>query len=249
MTIYYNTHRVLTIIPVYNEIGKIGNVISKFSKRFVDEICLILDSPSNILREEIKYSAEKTDVPINIIENEDRKGIGFAIRLGIQYSIKNNYDIIIVMAGNNKDNPKEIPKFLDAIINENYDYVQGSRFILGSLHERTPILRVFFIKLYSMLWSILTKKLCTDVTNGFRAYKTKIFQDKQINIWQDWLDGYEFEFYINYKALTLNYKTIEVPVSKIYPYNKNESYSKIHPIKNFWNILRPLVYLVLGLKK
>lgn len=249
MTMDYNTHSVLAIIPVYDEIGKIGKVISRFSKIFIDEICIILDSPTNIIRNEIKESATSIDVPIKIIENDIRKGIGYAIRLGITHAIENNFDIIIVMAGNNKDNPIEIPKFLDAIINENYDYVQGSRFILGALHERTPILRVFLIKMYSLLWSILTKKLCTDVTNGFRAYKTKIFQNKQINIWQDWLDGYEFEFYIYYKALTLNYKTIEVPVSKIYPYNKNESYSKIHPIKNFWNILRPLVYLVLGLKK
>ena len=68
MTIDYKNFSVLTIIPVYNEIGKIGKVISKFSSKFVDEIFLILDSPSNIIKKEINHSAEKIDVPINIIE-------------------------------------------------------------------------------------------------------------------------------------------------------------------------------------
>ncbi len=76
--------------------------------------------------------------------------------------------------------------------------------------------------------------MLTDVTNGFRAYKTSIFKDERINIWQSWLNGYELEYYIHYKILTLGYKFREVPVSKIYPQDLSEGYSKVHPIKNFY---------------
>ena len=245
----YNSHRVLAIIPVYDELGKIGEVISNFSKTFVDEICLVLDSPTTTIRNEIKNSVRKIDVPLHLIENYKRKGIGFAIRQGIQYALENAFDIIIVLAGNNKDNPREIPRFLDAIVYNDYDYVQGSRFAPGGNHERTPILRGIFIRLYPLLWSVLTKVPCTDVTNGFRAYKTEILRDKRINIWQDWLNSYELEYYIHYKVLTLGYKTREVPVSKIYQYRNRGGYSKINPFRDFWNILRPLFYLALGVRK
>lgn len=249
MPMDYDSHRVLAVIPVYDEVGRIGKVISKFSKIFVDEICLVVDSPSRRIMNEIENSAKTLNVPLHIIENNRRKGVGVAIRQGVQHALENEFDIVVVMAGNGKDDPKEIPRFLDAIIHERYDYVQGSRFVSGGIHENTPIFRGIFIRLYPFLWSILTKVPCTDVTNGFRAYKTEIFSDKQINIWQDWLDSYELEYYIHYKVLTLGYKTIEVPVSKIYPYRNKGAYSKINPFRDFWNILRPLFYLALGIRK
>jgi len=245
----YDSHRVLAVIPVYHEVGRIGRVILKISKRLIDEICLILDSPSPMIRNEIENSVRMIDVPIHIIENHQRRGVGYAIKLGIQHAIKNQFDIIVGIAGNNKDDPREIHKFLDAIIYDDYDDIQGSRFVPGGIHQRTPIFRGIFIRLYSLLWSIITKVPCTDVTNGFRAYKTEIFRDKCINIWQDWLDDYEMEYYIHYKVLTLGYKTKEVPVSKIYPYRNKGGYSKINPFKDFWKIVRALFYLALGLKK
>ena len=245
----YDSHNVLAIIPVYDEVGKIGKVVSKFSKKFIDEICLVVDSPSDMIRNEIENSSEEIDVPLHVIENNRRRGIGFAIRLGIQYALENHFDIIVVMAGNNKDDPRDIPKFLDAIIYAGYDYIQGSRFVHGGVHKKTPIIRGIFIRLYPFLWSIMTNVPCTDVTNGFRAYKSEIFKDKRINIWQNWLDSYELEYYIHYKVLTLGYKIREVPVSKIYLYRNKGGYSKINPFKDFWSILRPLLYLSLNLRK
>jgi len=249
MPMDYASHRVVAVIPVYNEVGKIGKVISKFSRRFVDEVCLVVDSPSDTTRNEIKDSVKAIDVPLHVIENNRRRGIGYAIRLGIRYALENSFDIVVVMAGNNKDDPGEIPRFLDSIIHNDYDYVQGSRFLHGGLQEKTPFFRGIFIRIYPLLWSFLTKVPCTDVTNGFRAYKTNIFKDKSINIWQDWLDSYELEYYIHYKALTLGFKTREVPVSKIYPHRNRGGYSKINPFRDFWNILRPLFYLSLGVRK
>ena len=242
MTLLYKNHKVITIVPVFSELGKIGKVISKFNKEFSDEVCLVLDQPTKKIKNEILTATNNVDLPVKLIENDNRRGIGHAIRLGINYALKNKFDIIVVMAGNNKDDPSEIPKFLDQIVNNDCDYVQGSRFLIGGDHSRTPMLRILLIRLYSLLWSVCTRSLITDVTNGFRAYKTKIFNNDGINIWQSWLNGYELEFYINYKVKKLGFKTMEIPVSKVYP-GKNESYTKIHPIKDFWSILRPLIYL------
>jgi len=249
MPLDYSSHSVLAIIPVYEETGRIGKVVSRFSRRFTDEVCLVLDSPSTAIRSEVEASARETDVPIRVVENSRRRGIGFAIREGFKYALEKGFDIVVVLAGNNKDDPREIPRFLDAIVSRGYDYVQGSRHLPGGFHEKTPLFRGVFIRLYPFLWSFLTKKQCTDVTNGFRAYRTGILRDREVNIWQGWLDSYELEYYIHYKALTLGYKTTEVPVSKIYPHRNRGGYSKINPFRDFWNILRPLVYLTLGIRK
>jgi len=243
-----NSLRRLLVIPVYDEIGKIGRVLSKFTSPMVDEICLIVDSPTKTILREIKNAEGEISIPINIIRNVQRKGIGYAIRKGINYALKNEFDIIVVMAGNDKDDPSQIPRLLTPIVKEDYDYVQGSRFMHGGRRKRNPVLRGIFSRVYPFVWTLFTNTRCTEVTNGFRAYKASIFSDKRINIWQEWLDGYGLEYYVHYKVLTLGYKTKEVAVSKLYSHKRGERYSKISPLKDWWDIVRPLIYLKTGSK-
>jgi dolichol-phosphate mannosyltransferase len=238
----------LAIIPVYNEVGTIGKVLSKFEDHVVDEICLVVDRPTENILREIDRAGRGLKIPIHVIKNPNRMGIGYAIREGIEYAINHKYDIIVVMAGNNKDDPHEIPRLL-APIEQGCDYVQGSRFLAGGKHVKNPILRRMFSRLYPFIWTLFTGVFCSDVTNGFRAYRTRIFEDGRINIWQRWLDGYALEYYIHYKVLTSGYEIKEVPVSKLYPYRHKGGYSKISPLRDWWQIIGPLIYLGLGVRK
>src|SRR6266852_6963311 len=241
--------RRLAIIPVFREIGKIGTVVEKFSSESVDEVCLVVDDPDETILREIDDSRKRTLVPVTIIENPTRNGIGFAIKEGYRYALSHGFDLIVVMAGNGKDDPREIPRLTQPTLENGYDDVQGSRFLPGGRGERTPFLRRVFTRLFPFAWTFLTGVRCTEVTNGFRAYKASILQDPEINIWQDWLNGYELEYYLHYKVLTLGYRFTERPVSKDYSAMKNKKYSHISPSKDWWQIVGPLLLLRLGVKK
>lgn len=238
----------IAIIPVYNDRGNIVKVLAKFRDKIVDEICIVVDCATKDELDEIGKAVAKIGTPVHVIRNRERKGVGYAIREGIEYALGKGYDVAVVMAGNNKDDPREIPRLLKPILKERYDYVQGSRFLPGSKRIKNPFLRGVFSRLFPFFWTLLTNVRCTDVTNGFRAYKLKIFSDKGINIRQIWLDGYQFEYYIHYKVLTSSYKMKEVPVSKVYPYRHKGGYSNISPFRDWWKIVGPLVYLKLGVK-
>ena len=238
----------IAIIPVYNDKDNIVKVLAKFEDKTVDEICIVVDCATQGVLDEIGKAAANIGTPVHVIENAERKGVGYAIREGIEYALDDGYDVVVVMAGNNKDDPREIPRLLKPILNEEYDYVQGSRFLPGGKRVKNPFLRGVFSRLFPFFWTLLTNVRCTDVTNGFRAYRLKIFSDKRINVWQDWLHSYELEYYIHFKVLTLGYKTKEVPVSKIYPYRHKGGYSNISPFRDWWKIVGPLVYLKLGVK-
>lgn len=238
--------RRLAIIPVYREIGKIGTVIERFTPETVDEVCLVVDDPDEKILKEIDDSRNRTQVPVTIIENPTRNGVGFAIKEGYRYALSHGFDLIVVMAGNGKDDPREIPRLTEPISKKRYDYVQGSRFLPGGRGERTPFLRRIFTRLFPFAWTFLTGVRCTEVTNGFRAYRASILENPGINIWQDWLNGYELEYYLHYKVLTLGYRFTERPVSKIYSHTKRESYSHISPLKDWQQIVGPIVLLRLG---
>lgn len=243
------TPRKLAIIPVYRERGKIGKVLEKFEKSVVDEICIVLDCPSEAIMREIMGAAERIETPVKLIKNTVRRGIGYAIRKGIDYALANRYDLVVVMAGNNKDDPRQIHRLLRPICEGGYDYVQGSRFLRGGKRKRTPILRGIFSRVFPFIWTLLTHVRCTDVTNGFRAHRIDIFSDKRINLWQDWLDGYALEYYLHYKTLTLGYRVKEVGVSKTYPFRHIGGYSKIVPLRDWWQIVGPLVCLKLNMRR
>ena len=197
---------------------------------------------------QIKNAAINKQIPAHIIGSQVRRGIGSAIRDGLEYALKNKYDIAIILAGNGKDQANEINRLVLPLEVEGYDYVQGSRFLPGGRHVKNPFFRRMFSRLFPFLWTLLTKKKCTDVTNGFRAYKLSLFNDPKIDINQRWLDHYELEYYLHYKVLTLGYRVKEVPVSKIYPFAYKGGYSNISPFRDWWQIVGPLLYLKMGIR-
>jgi dolichol-phosphate mannosyltransferase len=240
--------KILAIIPVYRDVAAAVRVLKRFRIEYVDTIFLVVDGSTKNEEKLISETTEEVATPIFMVFNKNRKGVGSAIRNGIEYGIANGYDIAVVMAGNEKDDPQEIPRLLAPLLSEGCDYVQGSRFLIGGKKVKNPFFRRNFSRLYPFVWNILTKTHCSDVTNGFRAYRLKLFADPKINIWQSWLDEYELEYYLHYKALTLGYRVKEVPVSKVYNQNHKGGYSQISPFRDWWKIVSPLIYLWLGAK-
>lgn len=227
----------------YNEGIKIQQTLQRFpADRSYDVIVVDDGSTDHSLDTVHQYGA-------GILRNERNLGIGASIRKYLAYAIEQGYDVAAIMAGNNKDNPDEIPRLLKPILEEGYDIVQGSRYLPGGDFGNMPFYRQLATRyIHPLLLSLITRQKITDSTNGFRAIRLSILTDSAINLDQSWLDKYELEPYLLYKAITLGYKFTEVPVTKIYP-PKALGYTKMRPITGWWSILRPLILLGLGLKK
>jgi dolichol-phosphate mannosyltransferase len=240
--------RRVAIIPVFHEVGKIGRVIQRFDDGIVDRICLVVDDPNPAILNEVDDAKTLIRTPVTVIENPARSGVGNSIREGYDYARSQGFDVIVVMAGNGKDDPREIPRLTRPITEEGFDYVQGSRFLPGGRGERTPFLRGVFTRLFPFAWTFLTGVRCTEVTNGFRAYRADVLSDPRINVWQEWLDGYELEYYLHYKVLTLGYKFTERPVSKTYSQTAKRGYSHISPLRDWRQIVAPVVLLRIGVR-
>ena len=110
-----------------------------------------------------------------------------------------------------------------------------------------PIYRQIATRVHPILFSLSAGKWLTESTNGFRAFRTRLLDDPQIRLDQPWLDEYELEPYLYWKAIRLGYRTCEVPVTKIYP-PKAIGYTKMKPITGWWSMLRPIVLLTLRMR-
>lgn len=242
--------RILVCPIAYNEEVKIKSVIERFLQtRLSTKVDYMIiddgstDGTTNVI-------AQYRDRGVKTLRHPERRGVGAGIRSAIMHGRQMGYQIIVIMAGNDKDNPDEIPFLIEPIVNDDYQCVQGSRY-LGKVGSggQMPFYRKLATRLHPFVFSIFTGRRLTDTTNGFRAIKLAIFDDKRIQLDQEWLNAYELEPYILWKVITLKYRFKEVFVTKIYPPKSLGGYTKMVPWVSWWSILKPLFYLRLGLKR
>lgn len=239
----YRGLRVIAMAPVLNEEKKIGEVVTRTPRPLVDEI-LVIDDGSTDRSAEVARDLGARVLPMGRVV-----GVGAALREGYREAVRGEFDVAVVMAGNNKDAPEEIPLLLDAIVDLGAEFVQGSRFLKADANfGPMPFYRKVATRVHPLLFSLVARKWVTESTNGFRAVTRRVLEDPEIDLEQAWLDEYELEPYLYLRTLHRGYKTAEVPVTKVYP-PRSLGQTKMKPITGWWSILRPLVLLGLGLRK
>jgi len=237
----YKDHKIIAIAPAWNEQGKIGQVVKRIPLDLVDEILVVDDGSDD------GTAQEAAELGAGVISLGAVRGVGAALRRGFEYAIEKGYHIVVILAGNNKDDPNQIIRLVQPIVDEQYDFVHGSRYLPGGRHGNMPTYRKVATRLHPILFSAAVGKRVTDSSNGFRAFRTTILDDKRINLWQEWLDQYDLEIYLYFQTIRYGFKVKEVPVTKIYP-PKQLGYTKMPPITGWWSMLRPIFFLKMGLR-
>lgn len=162
------------------------------------------------------------------------------MRMAFAYAMLQNYEGVITIDGNNKDDPTAIYNFIKTL-ERGCDHIQGSRFIKGGKAINTPWNRYLAIRLiHAPLISIAAGFLYTDTTNGFRAYSRKLLLDPSVAPFRNVFSAYELHYYLAIRAAKLGYLIKELPVTRRYP-NKGPIPTKISPIKGNFLVLKTLL--------
>ncbi len=188
------------IIPAYNEQDSIASVIKDIPK-IVDEIIVI----SNNSTDNTELNAKKAGATVL---KENRKGYGYACLKGMDYISKQEVktEIIVFLDGDYSDYPEQLTEIVSPILNENIDFVVGSRVKeLRETGSMTPQ-QVFGNWLATFLMKLFFGAKFTDL-GPFRAIK----YDKLLALnMEDKTYGWTVEMQL--KALKQKISYVEIPV-------------------------------------
>jgi hypothetical protein len=160
------------------------------------------------------------------------------MRMALAYALERGYEGVIVMDGNNKDDPSAVPSFTQ-LLAAGYDHVQGSRYVPGGKAIHTPWSRHLAVQyLHAPLLSLAAGFRYTDTTNGFRAYSRRLLLDERVAPFRDVFSGYELHYYLAIRAARLGFHVCEMPVTRAYPPGRTPT--KIRGLRGNLLILRTL---------
>jgi len=237
-------NKILVVLPAFNEEGKIGQVVRKVREiDLVDSIVVADDCSTDGTYDEASRAGAV------VIRHEKNMGVGAGIRSGIRYGRRHDFDICLILSGDDQHDPREIERVAGPILNDEYDFIQGSRWMDGGRVVNERLFRKYTTRWYALFFTLLTGRRITDATNGFRGFRLSIFDHPDINLDQPWLDRYELEPYILFKAVkNSKIRLKEVPITIIY-HRHRKQFTKMKPIRDWWRLARPILYLALGLRK
>jgi dolichol-phosphate mannosyltransferase len=232
--------QVAVVVPAWNETGKIGDVVRKVPRRWASTVIVVDDHSSDDTAGEARAAGAEV-----VIRHERNLGVGAGIRSGLLEAKRRGKRFAAVLSGDDQHEPDELPRILVPLFEDAADLVQGSRWLPGGATPGIPAERRWLTQLYPLLFRLASGFPITDGTNGMRAFRLDLLDDPRVKLEQDWLDRYELEPYLLFQVIRGRHRVREAPVTVRY---HGRGTTKMRLFRDGWRILRPLVYLRLGLR-
>ena len=162
------------IVPAFNEECSISNVVNEInnvllSNHYQADIIVVndcsIDSTATLIS---NLNCISLNLPINL-------GIGGAVQTGFLFAFEHGYDFAIQMDGDGQHPADELPKLINAALDNKFDVVIGSRFI-SKQGFQSSAMRRFGINYFKRLNRILVGVDILDRTSGFRLINRKALE-------------------------------------------------------------------------
>ena len=175
------------------------------SIKFESEILIIYDNINDNSVPEAK-KLEKEFSNVRVIHNDIHTGVRFAIEKGVKEA---KYEIILITAVDEIFPVISVDNMIKLIVNENYDFISGTRYTKGGLRLGGSLLASILSRLANKLFVLFTNFPMSDCTTGIKMMKKEVwnnisFESKPI--------GWVFAFELTIKVYLNNFKIAEVPM-------------------------------------
>lgn len=221
------------IIPAYNEINTIQNLIDKICQINIDKQIILVDDCSTDGTNEVVF--KNKDRINKIIVHEENKGKGAAIRSAQNY-IDGEY--VIIQDADLEYDPDDIMNLLNEIENRKCQVVYGSRVLRNPENKKSQNfshnIRIIGNIFLTKLSNFLNNQNLTDAHTCYKLFKSKLF--KSISLQEN---GFSFCPEITTKISLLNINIVEIPINYHgRSYKQGKKIVASDGIKAIWTLIK-----------
>ncbi len=205
------SHKKIVIVPTYNEIENISDIIEKVMALPGNfEILIIDDGSPDGTSEAVKSLQVVYPERVHLIERSGKMGLGTAYITGFKHCLAQGYEFIFEMDADFSHNPDDLVRLYEACSLQGYDMAIGSRYITGVNVVNWPMGRVLMSFFASKYVQFITGIPIKDTTAGFKCYRRKVLE--AIDLDKIKFIGYAFQIEMKFTAWKLGFKIVEVPI-------------------------------------
>ncbi|MDA0839508.1 MAG: glycosyltransferase family 2 protein [Planctomycetota bacterium] len=203
--------RILTGIPVYNEVRYVRRVLNEVS-RFTEEIAVV-DDGSNDGSREILQTLNSEALITHLIGHPENLGYGRALIDLIELARTEEYEGLVTLDCDEQHQPSQIPEFIKSLEACDCDIISGTRYPAKPIdgqdpppEDRLKINRAITTEINELTGYKLTDSFC-----GFKAYGRRALESLDLKE-----PGYGMPLELWIKAAKAGLKVEEIPVHRIY---------------------------------
>jgi glycosyltransferase involved in cell wall biosynthesis len=190
------------VIPVYNEVATIGEVIKRVMEcGYENEVIVVDDASTDGTRE---YLQKMENPKVHCFYHAVNRGKGAALRMGFA-AAKNRF--VMVQDADLEYDPRDYRHVLEPLIDGRADMVYGSRF-LGGPHRVLFFWHYLGNRLLTLVSNAMSDLNLSDMETGMKAFR----RDKLVQLRLS-ADRFTFEPEITCKAARARWRIYEVPIS------------------------------------
>lgn len=191
------------IIPVFNEVGSIREIVRRVQKtRLPNEIIIVDDCSTDGTRDLLAELEGKRGV--RVILHEKNQGKGAAVRTGLAAA---RGDVILIQDADLEYDPREYPNLLKPIEEDLADVVYGSRF-LGGPRRVTMFWHMIANQLLTFATNLLYDTILSDMETGYKVFRREVLDGVTLRARR-----FDFEPEFTAKMLKRKVRIFEVPIS------------------------------------
>ena len=189
---------VLVIIPTYNEIENISNIIDAvLALPDGFDILVIDDASPDGTQNAVRNKIEQYPGRVNMECRTGKLGLGTAYIHGFKWALSRGYQYMIEMDADFSHNPDDLPRLYHACKDNGADMAIGSRYVSGVNVVNWPMGRVLMSYFASVYVRMITGMKLRDATAGFVCYRRRVLEE--INLDRIKFKGYAFQIEMKFK--------------------------------------------------
>jgi glycosyltransferase involved in cell wall biosynthesis len=169
--------------------------ITRVLEQLNDEVCSFLSeviiinnrSSDNGEQVAIDYCKSNENLPVKIFKNDENYGLGGSHKVAFQYAIKNNFDYIIVLHGDDQGRIKDFLPMIKSGEHVKHDCCLGARFMKGSKLIGYSKIRIWGNYGFNWIFSAVVHKSIKDLGSGLNMYKVSTLSSEYFMKYPDTL--------------------------------------------------------------